>query len=204
MTSGLRMQLTRPWRCLSRTASRFADHDDPLAEASNWVTLTIGTHLPFWPLYVWWCAGRQAWPSALLTVAAAPAFLAVPLLSRRSALASRIAAPLVGLANAVFTLWVLGAPSGTALFFLPCVGLAAMSFRRSERWIMLLLAALPLAVWYGTRGHLPPPPHKYTSAANASLFMLNAVSVGVIFMLFGWLQAGIYQRMEQPAVRPPG
>jgi hypothetical protein len=59
----------------------FASHPDPLVEASNWVALIVGTHLPFWPLYIWWAAGPQAMPSALLT-----AFLLIPLLARRDGL----------------------------------------------------------------------------------------------------------------------
>ena len=78
----------------------FAQHPDPLVEASNWVALLIGTHLPFWPLYVWWSAGAQALPSALWTLALAPAFMAIPLISRRSGLLGRVATVLLGAAAA--------------------------------------------------------------------------------------------------------
>jgi hypothetical protein len=63
---------------LDRAARRYAGNRDPLVEASNWAALTVGSHLPFWPLYVWWAAGVQAFPTALLTVSLTPVFLAIP------------------------------------------------------------------------------------------------------------------------------
>jgi hypothetical protein len=124
----------------------YASHPDPLAEAGNWFAITIGTHLPFWPLYVLWAAGRQASPTALL---------------------------------------------------MPCAAVAALLFRRSERWLMIVLTLLPLAVWYALRDHAPTPLHRYGPAAAGQLFTLNAVSIGVLICLFGWFQVDIYRRMEQ-------
>jgi hypothetical protein len=187
----------RLWHGCARVARHAARHPDPLAESSNWVALTIGTHLPFWPLYVWWSAGNQAWPSALLTVALAPLFLAIPWLSRRSSLLGRTATPLIGVANTVFTVWVLGMASGTTLFLAPCAALSALLFRKSERWLMIVLTTLPLIVWYVLRDHAPPPLHRYGADADANLFALNAISICVLTSLFGWFQADIYQRMER-------
>ena len=170
---------------------------DPLVETSNWVALTIGSHLPFWPLYVWWSAGRQAWPSALLTVTLAPVFLLIPWLSRRSGLLGRVATPAVGVANTIFTIWILGPSSGTALFLAPCAALAALLFRRSERWLMLALATLPLIVWYGLLYFPPTPLHRYDPSAATRLFALDAISISVLIGLFGWFQTEIYQRMER-------
>lgn len=175
----------------------FAYHRDPLAEASNWVAIMIGTHLPFWPLYVWWSAGSQAFPTSLLTVALTPLFLVIPLISRRSGLLGRVATPLAGIANTVLTVWVLGVSSGTALFLAPCTALAAISFRRKERWLMLLLTALPLAVFYVLQHHAPTPLHHYDAEAARELFVLNVISVSVLGVAFGWIQADIYQRMEK-------
>ena len=83
----------------------FAAHRDPLAEASNWVALTTGSHLPFWPLYVLFAVGRQAWPTSVLTAAMAPFFLVVRVLCRQSSLLGRITTPMLGVANTVFTIW---------------------------------------------------------------------------------------------------
>ena len=174
----------------------FARHRDPLAEASNWVALLIGSHLPFWPLYVWLSAGAQAMPSALLSAAMTPVFLLIPLLSRRSGLGGRIAMLLGGLANTVLTVWILGENSGTLLFLGPCAALAAVLFRWNERWLMLCFTLLPLAAWYGLREYPPVPLHRYDPAAARQIFELHAISVGILIAAFGWLQADIYRRME--------
>ncbi len=178
----------------------FAHHRDPLVEASNWVALLIGTHLPFWPLYVWWSAGSQALPTSLLTMALTPLFLVVPLISRRNGLLGRVATALLGVANTVFTVWILGANSGTALFFAPCTALAALSFRRSERWLMLVLTALPLAAYYVLQRAPLIPLHHYDGEAAQALFVLNVISVSVLGAAFGWLQADVYRRMEKNPV----
>jgi hypothetical protein len=174
----------------------YASNPDPLAEASNWSAITIGSHLPFWPLYVWWSAGLQAFPTALLTVALAPVFLLIPLLSRRNSLLGRIGMPAAGIANTVWTVWILGIPSGTELFLMPCAAVAALLFRRSERWLMIALTLLPLVVWYVLRDHAPAALHHYGPEAASRLFTLNAVSIGVLICLFGWFQVDIYRRME--------
>ena len=189
--------LRRVWRAMFGWMQTLAHHRDPLVEASNWVALLIGTHLPFWPLYVRWSAGAQAFPTALLTLALAPVFLVIPLISRRSGLAGRIATPLMGIANTVFTVWILGANSGTTLFLAPCTALAAFSFRRSERWWMVVMTALPLAVFYLLQRDAITPLHHYDAEAARSLFVLNVISVSVLGTAFGWLQADMYERMER-------
>ena len=175
----------------------FASHPDPLAEMSNWVALAIGSHLPFWPLYVLWAAGWQAWPSSLLTAAMAPIFLAIPVISRQSGLLGRLALPIMGIINTVFTIWVLGVNSGTEVFLVPCAVLAALTFRKKERPLMLGLTILPLVVWYLLQGHPPTPLHQYDRAAAHNLQVLNVCSIGVIIVLFGWFQVDIYRRMEK-------
>ncbi|WP_428489224.1 hypothetical protein [Rhodopila sp.] len=182
---------------LWRGVCRLAASTDPLVETGNWVALTIGSHLPFWPLYVWWSAGREAWPSALLTITLAPVFLLIPWLSRRSGLAARVATPVAGVGNTVFTIWVLGPSSGSALFFAPCAALAALLFRRSERWLMLALTTLPLIAWYLLMFFPPTPVHRYSASSSARLVELNTISIVVLISFFGWLQTASYQRMER-------
>ena len=186
----------RAWQAASAWTRAFVHHPDPLVQATNGVAILIGTHLPFWPLYVRWSAGPQAFPTALWTAALTPLFLLIPLLSRRSGLLGRVATPLAGIANTVLTLWVLGEGSGTALFLGPCAVLAAYSFRQRERGLMLVMTALPLATYFVLR-HAPLTPlHRYDAEAARSLFVLNAISVGVLVAAFGWLQTGVYRRME--------
>ena len=77
------------------------------------------------------------------------------------------------------------------------IHLAAFSFRRSERWLMLSFTALPLVVYFVLQSHAPTPLHRYDAAAAKALFVLNVISVSVLGAAFGWLQADIYQRMEK-------
>lgn len=189
------------WNWGHRSVTAFAAHPDPLAEASNWVALTIGSHLPFWPLYVFWVAGQDAMPSSLLTVSMAPIFLTVPIIARRSSLMGRIATPILGIINTVFTIWVLGINSGTEVFLVPCAALAALTFRRTERLLMLGLSMLPLVVWYLLQQHPLTPLHQYDAAVARDLVILNVSSIGVLIGLFGWFQADIYRKMETPVAR---
>ncbi len=189
--------LRNSWRAVLAWLREFARHRDPLVETTNWVAVLIGTHLPFWPLYVWWSAGAQAFPTSLLTVALAPMFMVIPLISRRSGLLGRVATLLAGLANTVFTVWVLGSNSGTVLFLAPCTALAALSFRRSERWLMLTFTALPLAIYFLLQHYPFVPLHHYDPSAAKGLFVLNVISISVLCAAFGWLQADIYERMEK-------
>ncbi len=185
------------WHVVLRHTLGLAHHPDPLVEASNWVALMIGTHLPFWPLYVWCSAGPQALPSALLTVALAPIFCVVPVLSRWNGLLGRVATLVAGVGNTILTIWILGENSRTDLFFAPCVALAAISFRRSERWLMLFFIGLPLACWYFLDHHPLSPLHVYGEEVARQIVMLNATSVIVLIASIAWMQASIYHRMEQ-------
>ena len=175
----------------------FAHHPDPLVEASNWVALIIGTHLPFWPLYVWCSAGLEALPTALLTMALAPVFLLIPLVARRNGLWGRMMMLITGIANTVFTIWILGNNTGTDLFLAPCAALAAILFRQTERWLMLTFTTVPLIVWYMMQYHAPIPLHQYGIQIAHEIFNLNAISVSVLITSFGWLQADIYRRFEK-------
>ena len=193
-----RSPILQLWNRMHRSVRMFAGHSDPLAEASNWGALTVGSHLPFWPLYIFWVAGREAMPSSLLTAAMAPVFLIVPMIARRSSLMGRIATPLFGITNTVFTIWALGANSGTEVFLVPCAALAAFTFRRTERLLMLGLSMLPLVVWYLLQEHPLPTLHQYDATVARDLVVLNVSSIGVLIGLFGWFQADIYGRMEAP------
>ena len=191
-----RSPIVRLWTQSQTGVRAFAAHPDPLAEASNWVALTVGSHLPFWPLYVLWAAGWEAWPTSLLTVAMTPLFLAVPALSRRSSFLGRLATPVLGIVNTVFTIWVLGTNSGTEVFLAPCAALAALIFRQSERSVMLGLTLLPLVVWYVLHQFLLTPLHQYDATVAHELLVLNVCSIGVLIVLFGWFQVDIYRKME--------
>jgi hypothetical protein len=176
---------------------RIAKNKDPLVENANWVALMIGTHLPLWPLYVLWAAGRQAWPTSLWTITFTPFFLLVVPISRKNGLLGRIVLVVVAIVNTIFTRGVLGPDTGTELFLVPCAMLAAILFRRSERWLMIFFSMVPILVWYLLRGFTLVGPHLYDNEGAHGLFVLNLISVSVLITAFGWLQANVYQRMEK-------
>jgi hypothetical protein len=189
--------LKQGWKAGVAWMRRFAGHPDPLVETSNWMAWAIGTHLPLWPLYLWLAAGRQVFPTALLTMALTPLFLVVPLLSRWNGLIGRIAMLLAGLANTVFTMWVLGQNTGTDLFFAPCAALAAVGFRHRERGWMLGFTLLPAGIFYLLQ-FFPLVPLRHFDARSAhQILILNALSIGVVIALLGWLQLDVYRRLER-------
>ncbi|MGO7258911.1 hypothetical protein ACCT32_35770, partial [Rhizobium brockwellii] len=65
---------------------------DPLTKASVTVAWVILLNKPFYPLYIWYLVGDGV-AASLGTLSAAPLFLAIPLIARRSPLSARIALP---------------------------------------------------------------------------------------------------------------
>ena len=164
--------------------------EDPRVSAGNTIAMVLAWNQPYYPLYLWWIVGRDAWvgiPDAFSGLL----FFAVPAIARRSPLAGRIALVVFSVANVVFCSMMLGQAAGVQLLFLPCGMLAAMLFTWRERFVMLPMTALPLAVWLQTRGRLDIPPVRFTPQAYTSLFTLNAVSAGLLMVFFGWLLARI-------------
>jgi len=83
---------------------------------------------------------------------------------------------------------VLGERSGIELFLMPCVILAAMVFRASERLVLLPLLVLPLVLFYGLHDRYGSWSH-YSDAAYHSLLVMNGFSVGCLVILMGWMIA---------------
>ncbi len=169
--------------------------DDPHVSACNTIAMVIAWNQPYYPLYLWWIAGHDAWvgiPDAFSGIL----FFAIPAIARRSSLLGRIAMVVFSVANVVFCSMMLGERAGAQLLFLPCGMLAAMLFAWRERFVMLAMASLPLATWLLTRGRLDIPPVRFSAEVYASLFTLNAVSAGLLMVFFGWLLAGISRCAE--------
>lgn len=142
--------------------------------------MVVAWNTPFYPLYVLWVAGREGMPLAWLTLCAFPFFLAVPSATRRASWLGRAMLPIVGVANTVFCTWLLGAASGTELFFLPCVLLGGLLFRPPERWLQRALIVLPIATMFLLHGHYGIPPHVYTTEHYQALFTMNLFSVATL------------------------
>ena len=166
----------------------YAAHDDPLVATANLVALVVAGNIPFYPIYQLVLIGWDAWPS-LLEAPVALLFFAIPWVSRRSGLVGRCLPPLLGTANTLFCMKLMGEASGNALYFVPCVVAAALSFRSTERWVMLPLVWLPVAGFLLSLDRLGPSLAPFTDTQSAAMLRLNAVStgffVGFLGMLYG-------------------
>jgi len=175
----------------------YTSSDDPRVSACNTIAMVIAWNQPYYPLYLWWIVGHDAWvgiPDAFSGIL----FFAVPAIARRSGMLGRVAMIVFSTANVVFCSMMLGEAAGVQLLFFPCAMLAAMLFSGRERFLMLGMAALPLVAWYATRTRLDIPPIRFTPQAYADLFTLNAVSAGMLMVFFAWLLAGIHRETERP------
>ena len=175
---------------------RYAAHADPTTAAANTVALVVGGNGPFYPAYVW-LIDAEAGRMALLTMAASPFFLAIPWLSRRSGLAARVALPLVGLANTLWSMALLGAGSGVGLFLLPCLVLAALLWR--DRLALLGVLGLALAVQQVLLRWSWPSLAGLDAAQQAALVVLNATSVGTLLAFLALTLAGLLRSVQPHA-----
>lgn len=166
-----------------RRLRAYAEHPDPLVAAGNAVALLVAFNQPFYPLYVAWLVG-DARP-ALLTWLSTPLFLAVPAVARRNALAGRALLPLAGVANTVLAAKAFGVASGVEAFLGPCVVLAGLLFRSSERSVAIGLMAVCLVAFIGLHGRYGAPLHLYSADEYAAFVRLNAVSAGGLLAFIG-------------------
>ena len=131
---------------------------------------------------------------------ACPVFLAVPAVTRRSWGWGRAMLVAAGTANTLFCTWLLGEASGTALFLFPCIALAALVFRRTERVALLTLLAAPGLAGLALYGRYPASPFACAGAACDAIAWMNAVSVGSLTMFLGYLSTGLAE--ERRGIRP--
>ncbi len=171
-------------------------HPDERVATGNLVALVLGWNTPFYPLWLRWAAGPEAFPLGWLTLIVLPLFLAVPPLARRHPTLGRLLLALVGFGNVVFCTWLLGEASGTELFFLPCLLLPGLLFSRADWPFLLPLLGAPLGAYYLLHGHYQAPPQAWSPAASAGMFALNAGSVGCLMAFFALLVA------RSPAQQP--
>jgi hypothetical protein len=168
----------------------YAGHRDPAAAMANVTALVIGGNGPFYPVYALAMIGH-AGMATFLTMFATPFFLAIPALSRRSSLAGRLALPLLGTANTLWCMKLMGPDSGVAWFFLPCIALAALLFRREERSWMLLAIAAPLVAFFLPAAVIGTKLLVLTAADSAALARLNGGSVATLMGFLALKFAGL-------------
>lgn len=160
--------------------------DDPLAGIAATVALVVVGNQPFYPLFLHAIAGLAAWP-VWLTLLSTPFFLAVPAVARRSSLAGRLLLPVVGVANTLIAIKAVGRDSGLELFLVPCALLAAALVRPQERLLSLPVLALPFVAYVWLVDRLGPSLVTFPADQQASMLVVNAVSVGSLVTLIGVL-----------------
>ncbi len=169
---------------------RSGDNPDPMAKIASTVALIVAINQPFYPLYLHAIVGKQAWP-AWLTLLSTPLFLAVPALARRHSLAGRAMLPIVGVANTVLSVKLIGLNTAVELFLLPCILLAAILFRTSERLTMVPVLLVPFVAYFLVDGRLGNPLQIFDAGSYASIVALHAVSVACLTAFVGLQFASI-------------
>ena len=174
----------------------YVAHDDPATAAANLVALVVGWNGPFYPMFVVALADTSVLWLSLLTMLSTPFFLAIPLLSRRSGLAARLALPVVGTVNTIWCMKLLGPATAVGFFLVPCIALAALLARPEERRLMWLAAGFPLvALMLPDSAFVPIMP--LTEVQAARLASLNIGSVATLTFMLALLFADLLRR--QPA-----
>ena len=164
----------------------YRDNPDPLAVVANTVALVIAGNQPFYPLYLHAIVGQSAWP-AWLTLITMPLFAAVPAVSRRHKLAGRAMLPIIGVANGVLAVKLIGVATAVELFLLPCVLLATILFRATERLTMLVVLACPFAAYLFIDPAVGGPFEIYSNAEYRGIIGMHAFSVASLFALIGFV-----------------
>ena len=157
--------------------SAYVHHPDPTTRLGNAIALLVGANGPFYPLYVWWLL-PEAGLAALATMAASPGFLAIPALARRHPCLARAVLPLLGLANTLWTVALLGPATAAAAFVAPCLMLAGLSWR-APRTLLALLGA-GLAVLLVALNWPLSPLAALDPAQQATLAPMNTISAAAL------------------------
>jgi hypothetical protein len=182
--------LIDPWR-------RYATHGDPRTAVANTVALLVASNQPFYPLYLYWAVSPTVWP-AFVTFLSTPLFLAVPALARRNALTGRMALMVAGIGNTVLCRFVFGAASGVDAFLMPCIVLAIMLFRRSERLIGFAFATLCYGIYLIPDAWLGAPAYPYRPDELAAFQRLNFLSAAGLTAVLALMFANAFEPETAP------
>jgi len=183
------------FNALMERVRRYTDHPDPMTKIAGTVAVVVALNQPFYPLYLHAIVGKQAWPS-WLTLLTTPLFLAVPVVAKRYPLAGRAMLPLVGVFNTVLCVKLIGLNTAVELFLLPCILLAAILFRTSERPAMIPVLLVPFTAYFLVDGRLGAPLQAFVAESYASIVALHAVSVASLTVLIGLLFASILSERQ--------
>ena len=150
--------------------------------STAWIILL---NKPTYPLTVWALIGAHAAALSLATIASAPLYALIPALASRSAWSARLALPLVGLADTLYSTKLMGPAAGTELFLFPCALLAIVGFSAGEaiasRTLVILIYCASLAL----HGRYGAPLEDWGAEDPARLFALNAFSAASLSAFIG-------------------
>lgn len=170
---------------LWRGASAYSADDDPLTAASNRLALILASNQPFYPLYVRWVTG-EASPLLALTFLSTPFFLASPWIAKRFPGVGRLWFPAVGAINTFFCGFVFGEASGVEWFLLPCIVIAFLSCRATERPALMAYCLILVGIFVIVHSLYGEPLFKAESAQSA-LRSLNAYSAVALSVIAVWV-----------------
>lgn len=170
--------------------NRSATELDARTRATVTVAWVLLINKPIYPLYVWYLVDHGAAVS-LASVIAAPFFLAIPFLARRSPFLARLALPLIGTLDTFFETRLFGTASGTELFFGACIMLAVLNFHAHEKWWQRGMAVFVFAIFALSRNWAGAPFHIWSSVELAALLHLNAFAVASLMAFLAFRYAGV-------------
>lgn len=163
---------------------------DQQTRATITIAWIIFANKPFYPLYVWYLSGHTM-AALVCSLIAAPFFLAVPFIARRSALTARIALPLLGTVDTFFETKVFGAASGTEFFFAACIMLTALSFRTVEKNWQRALAAFVFLMFVLSRSGVGTQRYGWSGIDLSVLLNLNAFGAASLTAFIALRYAGV-------------
>lgn len=157
---------------------------DPLTSAAMAIAVVVALNKPFYPLYVWYLAGSGL-TASLYSLMSFPLFAALPFLARKNPLAARIGLVVVGTIDTLVITRFMGEATGTWLFALPCLTLAAVSFYDDEKWISRGLIAAGFLAVVIMHGRYGAPVDVITPEDIDTLFTLNVVGAASLAAFIG-------------------
>lgn len=170
---------------LSRRSVGYAADADPLTAASNRLALILASNQPFYPLYVQWVTGEIN-TSLGLTFLSTPFFLASPWISKRFPGVGRMWFPAVGAINTFFCGFIFGDGSGIECFLLPCIVIASLSCRATERGAFIIYCVFLVSIFTILHGRYGLPLLQ-TQSAQAALRSLNGYSASALIAISLWI-----------------
>lgn len=180
---------------LARRLANYVGHENEQVATANKLALLIAANQPFYPAMLYFALGKPL-GVALWTFLSTPGFLAVPAVSHRFPKAARALLVLSGIGNTLLCLALYGEDSGVALFLLPCVMIAALSFAAAEEKIKAALILLGLIAFIGTHGRVPGRTVFVEPDDYKALWSVHAYSVAMLVALVSLLFSQSEQRRE--------